>query len=287
MDKIIKYILIFGVCLTFSLTNVQAATLRTGILNDNAKVRDTAGRSKVLKILSKGVVLPIIREQGEWYQVSLKNGTKGWIFKTLMDVSTTTVVKTPISTTSSSIIKVATTTKATSTEKLVSVNELSDIISTAEINKHWQDKINALRKTSGVRELVIDDRLIRTATEWAEYMGENDRVTHVRPDGKSAQQWVAGKNIQFTKRNSKDGWKQNYFVENIGLRLYIKPTAADIKVAMDGVLKRFLAEGPSGIHYRSIYHADWNSFGAGWKPIKNSKGTYTLYFAFHYGSLAL
>jgi hypothetical protein len=41
------------------------------------------------------------------------------------------------------------------------------------------------------------------------------------------------------------------------------------------------------MHYRTVYHPDWNSLGAGWHPIKNEKGTYTMYFVFHYGSLVL
>ena len=39
--------------------------------------------------------------------------------------------------------------------------------------------------------------------------------------------------------------------------------------------------------YKSVYYPDWNSLGAGWYPVKNNKGTYTLNFVFHYGSLVL
>lgn len=259
----------------FFVPNAQAALFRSGILVDNANLREAAGYTKVISVLPRQTVVSIIASTTDWLQVATVDGTKGWVNKRLIGRTPVTVEEhAPAGHPSPVFARTAT-------------SALAEIISDDEINEYWQAKINTLRKAKGLRELAISGQLARTSSEWAEYLGRHEKVTHARPDGKSPRQWIEGKGIDFTERNSEDGWKKNYFAENLGLKLYIKPTVAGVKTAMDAVLHRYLTEGPSGPHFRSIYHSDWNSFGASCYPVKNSQGTYSLYFVFHYGSLML
>jgi uncharacterized protein YkwD len=275
INKILITLLIFVFGVNLTSVSAQAATPRTATLLENTNLRDSAGYTKVVVVLKKNSQVAILNETVNWYQVASASGTRGWVIKWL-------VKPTVISVKASSSVTVA----SPVSSKLAS-SALASIISGDEINLYWQIKVNALRKAKGLRELAIQKTLIKTATEWADYLGQHNEVTHLRPDGKSPQQWIADKDIDFTKRNSLGGWKTNYFAENLGYRLFIKPTATGIKEALDGVLRMYLSEGPTGAHYRSIYQPDWNSFGAGWYPVKNAKGTYTLNFVFHYGSLVL
>ncbi len=273
--KTFKFSLILLVGWLCLAPGVRAADAKCGILVENTNVRDSAGYTKVIKVLSKGAQVSIASESGDWYQITLSGTTtKAWVAKWLVGSVSSSSISASVASTSALIMQ-------------SEVNELSGVMSIDEINKYWQGKINALRKAKGLRELVIDRRLIRTATEWSKYLGQCNQATHSRPDGKSAQQWIASRDVRFTKRGSDNGWKNNYFAENLGLKLYVRPTVSDIQAAMDAILKNYLKEGPGGSHYRSVYHPDWNSFGAGLMPVKNNKGTYSLYFVFHYGSLAL
>jgi len=153
-----------------------------------------------------------------------------------------------------------------------------------DLNIYWLDKVNALRAEKGLRQLVLDQRFMDTSTEWAGYLGENDLMTHTRPDGKTMHQWIDTKGLAFTVRNSPGGWVTNYFTENIAYG-YSDGTQAGIKKAMDESLAMFLAEGATGAHYRTIYHADWNSVGLGFYFKDNGNGTYKVFQVFHYGSL--
>lgn len=156
------------------------------------------------------------------------------------------------------------------------------------LNKYWLNKINALRAERGLRQLVLDDRWVETATEWAVYMGENDLATHNRPDGKNMHQWIDTKGLDFTERYSPDGWSGNYFTENIAWGIaFDGSTEAVIKV-LNETLDFYLSEASyNGAHYRTIYHEDWNSVGAGFHFTPDGRGGYKVYVAFHYGSLVL
>lgn len=128
-----------------------------------------------------------------------------------------------------------------------------------------------------------DERLVATAKAWADEMAARGEVTHERLDGKTMHQWIDTKELPFSERGSEDGWHTNYFVENIA-RFYAEPTLEDMKRALDETLARFLAEGPGGDHYESIYHPDWNRVGTGFS-FEESEGPSRAYFVFHYGSL--
>lgn len=168
----------------------------------------------------------------------------------------------------------------------VSVPEPTPVSETKDVNlnEYWLGKINALRLQKNVRPLVVDTRLIKTASAWASEMQKRGEITHTRTDGKTMHQWIDAKNLAFTKRGAEHGWRTNYFVENIS-RFYAKPTDAGLKQALDKTLEAFLSEGPGGDHYESIYHPDWNSVGLGYAFQPSEDKMVRVYFAFHYGSL--
>lgn len=327
----------------FFVKPVFATTPTTGILNDNSNIRDTAGYTKIITLLEKDTKVSIIEETADWYNISLKDGTKGWVIKWLVNPETapkttkqktaallyaSKIRKTPeikagniieilypgttvqilddkdkwysikygsnkngwiakelVSTPSEAEITASAST--TKTKLKIASTTLPNFVSVAEINKYWQEIVNAERKKKNLRQLVIDQRLITTATKWAGHLGQINKTTHARPDGESAHQWIKEEGLTFTKRYSEEGWKTNFFSENLGTRLNVKPTLNAVKSALDSVLESYLKEGPKGVHYKSVYYPDWNSFGAGFFPIKNKNGTYTMYFVFHYGSLVL
>ncbi|MCC7522689.1 CAP domain-containing protein [Candidatus Uhrbacteria bacterium] len=153
-----------------------------------------------------------------------------------------------------------------------------------DTNRYWLEKINELRKQKNVRLLAVDPRLIQTAADWADEMKTRGEITHTRTDGKTMHEWIGTKNISFTKQGAPNGWKSNYFVENIA-RYYAEPTDSGLNTALDKVLAEFVAEGPGGDHYESIYHPDWNSVGVGHAYEPAEHGNVRVYFVFHYGSL--
>lgn len=188
---------------------------------------------------------------------------------------------------STTLPSVASTTMSTVTTTRVVLPNIPSTVDVEALRTYWLGQINALRKARGLRLLVLDERFNVTATEWAAYMGKLGSATHVRKGGASMQAWINRKDeIKFTKRNSLEGWKSNYFTENIAWG-YVDGSTASATSSLKGTLKFFLGEAKSnGPHYRTIYHKDWNSVGLGFyfKPI--GKGKYQLYTAMHYGSLA-
>ena len=155
-----------------------------------------------------------------------------------------------------------------------------------ELNLYWLERINGLRREKQLPLLVTDQRLVDTAGEWATEMERRGEITHVRTDGKTMHQWIDTKQLDFTERGSKNGWKRNYFVENIA-RFYAESSVVGMKQALDRILVDFLSEGPGGDHYESIYHQDWNSVGLGYAIHVAENESERVYFVFHYGSLNL
>lgn len=153
------------------------------------------------------------------------------------------------------------------------------------LNAHWLSRINALRAERGLRQLALDQRFVDTATEWAGYMGVNDDLTHARPDGSTMHQWIDAKGLAFTVRNSlPDGWVTNYFTENISWD-FADDAQEDAEQALENTLAFYLGEAASnGPHYRTVYHPDWNTVGAGFYFAPGAHG-YKMVMAFHYGSL--
>lgn len=159
-------------------------------------------------------------------------------------------------------------------------------VESVELNEYWTREINELRAAAGLRQLVLDQRFVDTATEWAVYMGKNDIMTHTRPDGKTMHQWIDTKGLDFTERYSDGGWTTNYFTENISWNI-VSADTDDIKQSLDEVVSWMLAEGQTGAHYRTIYHVDWNTVGCGFYFLPVGSNQYKIYAAYHYGSLVI
>ena len=165
------------------------------------------------------------------------------------------------------------------------ISNIPSNIDIEELRRYWLDQVNALRVKRNLRALISDDRFVDTATEWSTHMAKVGRATHVRKNGQSMHAWIATRGVTFTKRNSVDGWKRNYFSENIAWD-YTQNSMTGAKKALDNALRFMLAEAKTnGPHYRTIYHPDWNAVGVGFffKPI--GKGKYQLFTTMHYGSV--
>lgn len=172
-------------------------------------------------------------------------------------------------------------------EVTVEAGEVPAGVDLSALNQYWLEKINALRAERGLRQLVLDDRWVNTATEWAAYMGKLNKATHDRPDGKTMHKWIDTKGLEFTQRYSIDGWSGNYFTENIAYGWAKQGTTEAVQGVLDDTLEFYLSEAPyNGDHYRTIYHADWNSVGLGFYFRPEGDG-YKVFVAIHYGSLVL
>jgi uncharacterized protein YkwD len=155
---------------------------------------------------------------------------------------------------------------------------------TSDMNNYWLAKINGLRRQKNLRTLALDKRLMDTAQKWADELGSRGELTHDRPNGETVHEWITHDGLDFTQRDSPDGWKTNFFVENIG-RAYADKTTDSLHAALDEVLTSMLDEEAEGPHVRTIFHPDWNSFGAGFYFEPVSPGRVRVTMAFHYASL--
>lgn len=187
------------------------------------------------------------------------------------------------------------TTPASSSVTLTSSQptNISDInqppkLNLAEVEAYWLQEVNKLRATAGLRTLVSNKYLRATAQEWAVYIGRDlGYCTHDRADGSSMHKWIDTKNIPWTVRYSSGGWNTNYFTENIAYG-YTNGSLESTKKMLDGTLGWMLDEASyNGSHYRTLYHADWNSVGMGFYFQKVSENNYKIYIAWHYGSVDL
>ena len=255
-------------------TTVPKITLqKTGRVLYASKIRKSPKIlvDNVIEVLYPGTMVCIIDAKTDWYSVIYNEDKSGWVAQELV---TTTVATTTNVATTSSIISLH-----------VASSTILESITSEEINRIWLELINPLRKAKGLREVSVDQRLVETASTWANYLGQTNKMTHDRPDGKTMHQWIKDQDIAFSERYSVKGWKTNYFTENLGYRLGVKPTTESIKSALNSILQSYLNEGSNGVHYKSVYHPDWNSVGVGWYAVKDNKGTYKICFVFHYGSL--
>ncbi len=161
-------------------------------------------------------------------------------------------------------------------------------IDTVALNAFWLDRINDLRQEAGLRELVLDQRLVDTASMYAGIMQENQFYAHEREDGSSMHQWIDQQGLDFTDRYAiPDGWRSNYFTENITWG-YSDGTTSGVEQILQDAMDMYLAERSyNGAHYRTIYHEDWNSVGLGFYFEDIGNGMYKVYVAMHYGSLEL
>ena len=236
-----------------------------GTYLENTRLRETPSlKGNILSVVPAYTTVLITEEKGEWYKVKLNNGSVGWSMKIYVRSETV---------------------KEKNKKKVVLQGEVPVGVNLGELNQYWLEKINALREKKSLRLLVLDQRWIDTATEWAAYMGRLGSATHTRPDGKSMHKWIDTKGLDFTLRNSKNGWKKNYFTENIAWGI-ASPTTADVKRVLDTTMTFFLGEASyNGDHYRTLYHPDWNSVGVGFSFKDQGNGKYKVFIAMHYGSL--
>ena len=225
----------------------------------------------------------ILDHQNGWYKVKLSNGTVGWSADWLIQLIDE--AEEEAKTSNATIV----------TDKHEPIQERADTqagmvpdgVDLVTLNTYWLQKINTLRSAKGLRELILDQRFVNTAAEYAAYMGQTGATNHERPRGMTMHQWINTKGVVFTDRHSDGGWETNYFTENISWG-YADGTTESVQKALDQALEFFLSEKASnGPHYRTIYHPDWNSVGLGFyfEPVESGK--YKVYVAYHYGSLAM
>jgi len=252
-----------------SLVNVTSTPPTFGNTLFASRVRKTPEiANNILLTVPVQTRVEIISQEGEWYKVKTVSGQEGYVKKELIQTVTATVL-------------------ADITKTNFQEGEVPDGVNLTELNEYWLAKINALRAEKNLRQLVLDSRWIDTASEWAGYMGKNGLMTHARPDGKSMHKWIDAKGLAFTKRYSENGWKVNYFTENIAWGI-TDGTTDGVKKVLDSTLRFFLSEASyNGDHYRTIYHVDWNSVGLGYYFAPQGNGKYKVSVAMHYGSLEL
>ncbi len=238
---------------------------RIAILKYNANFRKSpAMDGALIRVIAKGTKVWNSSNQGDWCAIKDDAGISGWIHCPLLLIKNE---------------------DAGESARPQSLSTSIGNVVTADINKYWLGRLNALRQEKDLRTLRIDESLQDTAAIWADYLAKINQITHDRPGGESMLAWADKQDLIFGNRGSAEGWKSNYFTENLGLRLNVVPTLAGVQSAMDGVLDSFLREGPSGVHYRSLFHPDWNSVGVAWHAKKNDDGKYRVYFVFHYANL--
>lgn len=271
-----------------------------------------AGDSALVSRL-KGRILLQVQQHGEAYYINPKDGKSTYMkdgpaaysimrylslgitdadlakipLKEFVPVSYNNTTTTSSSTTTPTNTNTSTTTSSNYSEITLSSYQKGTIpvgVDLITLNNYWLTEINKLRAAAGLRQLVLDQRFVDTSTEWAGYMGENDLLTHTRPDGSTMHQWIGTKNLDWTTRYSSGGWTTNYFTENIAWNI-ADGNNASIEQAMDETIDWMLAEGASGAHYKTIYHVDWNTVGVGFYFRPYGDGQYKVYMAYHYGSL--
>lgn len=156
------------------------------------------------------------------------------------------------------------------------------------LNRYWLSRINNLRAKKGLRLLVLDQRFIDTASEYAAYMQSAQAYAHERADGSTMHEWIDEKGLDFTDRYAlPDGWRTNYFTENITWGYSDNSNASVAKVLEDALDMYLSEESSNGPHYRTTYHEDWNTVGVGLYFEDLGSFLYKVYIVFHYGSLEL
>lgn len=251
---------------------VETVELGSGIYLDNSRVRKSPSLSgTIVTTYPKGTTVSLLKEENGWYNIKHANGTTGWTLGTLIKKTDRAAQNVSAEVSVPKLVDVQSTTPAGVDEQV--------------LNQYWLDKVNALRAEKGLRQLVLDDRWKATASEYAVYMGTTGATAHQRADGTSMHKWIDAKGLPFTKRYSEGGWHTNYFTENIAWGI-TDGTTDGVKKVLDSTMRFFLAEAPyNGSHYRTTYHADWNSVGLGFHFKKQDNGKYRVSVVMHYGSL--
>jgi uncharacterized protein YkwD len=238
--------------------------------------------ASIVATASAGTTIQLLDHKGGWYRVKLADGKIGWSADWLVQtIAEDAVDTTSAASTVGSVHDVIHETVSTQG------GVIPDGVDLVQLNEYGLQKINALRADRNLRQLVLDQRWVTTAAEYAAYMGKTGATNHERADGSSMHQWVDAKGMPFTERYSAGGWKTNYFTENIAWG-YTDGSTEGVERVLDNTLEFFLGEASyNGAHYRTIYHPDWNSIGLGFYFAPQGGGQYKVFVVMHYGSLVL
>ena len=150
------------------------------------------------------------------------------------------------------------------------------------VMQHILDRINYERTKRGKPAIVSDQRMIDTASVWANEMHNQGQITHTRlPVNMIAREWV-WQNFKIAFRESW-GW----LYENIGGGNYNRSEGINesIMKSMDDLFDYYMSEEASnGIHYQTIMHDHLTHVGVGYYFDGNNDSG-NLYTVLHYGGL--
>ena len=152
----------------------------------------------------------------------------------------------------------------------------------AVINQHVLDRINYERTKRGKPAIVSDQRMVDTASVWAEEMYKQGKITHTRlPENMIAREWVW--------QNFKIAFSQDWgwLYENIGGGIYNRSQGIieSIMSSMDSLFDFYMSEESyNGIHYQTIMHDHLTHVGVGFYFDGNNDSG-KLYTVLHYGGL--
>lgn len=152
----------------------------------------------------------------------------------------------------------------------------------AVINQHVLDRINYERTTRGKPAILADQRMIDTASVWAEQMYLQGAMTHTRlPVNMIAREWVW--------QNFKIGFRETWgwLYENIGGGNYSRSSGINESVmnSMDSLFDFYMSEESyNGIHYQTIMHDHLTHVGVGYY-FEGGNDSGKLWTVLHYGGL--
>ena len=150
------------------------------------------------------------------------------------------------------------------------------------VMQHILDRINYERTKRGKPAIVSDQRMIDTASVWANEMHNQGQITHTRlPVNMIAREWVW--------QNFKIGFAEDWgwLYENIGGGSYNRSSGINesIMASMDDLFDFYMSEESSnGIHYQTIMHDHLTHVGVGFY-FDGSNDSGNLYTVLHYGGL--
>ncbi|MCX6746102.1 MAG: CAP domain-containing protein, partial [Candidatus Parcubacteria bacterium] len=150
------------------------------------------------------------------------------------------------------------------------------------VMQHILDRINYERTKRGKPAIVSDQRMIDTASVWAEQMYKQGQITHTRlPVNMIAREWV----WQIFKIGFREDW--GWLYENIGGGSYNRADGINesIMKSMDDLFDFYMSEeATNGIHYQTIMHDHLTHVGVGFYFAGNNDSG-NLYTVLHYGGL--
>src|SRR4030042_6163 len=150
------------------------------------------------------------------------------------------------------------------------------------VTQHILDRINYERTKRGKLAIVSDQRMIDTASVWAEQMYLQGAITHTRlPVNMIAREWVW--------QNFKIGFREDWgwLYENIGGGSYNRSSGINERImsSMDDLFYFYMSEeAANGIHYQTFMHDHLTHVGIGFY-FNGSNDSGSLYTVLHYGGL--